>query len=274
MTANPDRILSVESLAVSVEGGRNIVSDVSLDVSSGEIVGLLGASGSGKTTTMNAILGLLPRNLLISAGRIVVDGSVLASSGSDSPAGVRGANMALIPQDPKAALTPVLTVGKQMSVIYETHFGKSKEKARAASIDALEQVHLPNPRRILESYPGELSGGMAQRVAIAIALLLGPRLLIADEPTTGLDLILQLKVLDLLSELVRERSLGMVIVSHDLGVISRYTDRISVMRDGLIVESGPTQSVFASPSHEFTRELIEASTLSGIVTSAEGGNDQ
>lgn len=181
--------------------------------------------------------------------------------GDPAWAQLRGSGIALIPQDPKASLVPVITVGQQMIALHRTHSGSTAAAARRAAEDALARVYLPEPAGVLGSYPHELSGGMAQRVTIAMALMIGPSLLIADEPTTGLDVVLQFSVLELIREAIAEQGTSIILISHDLGVIANYTNRLAVMDDGRVVEEGRTEHVFEAPRHAYTRMLLEASTL-------------
>jgi ABC-type glutathione transport system ATPase component len=263
-----EAMLTVEGLTVRAGDGRGepVVDDVSFEVESGETYGLLGSSGSGKSTTARAILDLLPRGLARTEGRIGALGQELGSMGDPAWAQLRGSGIALIPQDPKASLVPVISVGQQMIALHRRHFGSSADAARRGAEDALERVYLPDSAGVLAAYPHELSGGMAQRVTIAMALMIGPSLLIADEPTTGLDVVLQFSVLELIQEAIAEQGTSIILISHDLGVIANYTNRLAVMDAGRIVEEGPTERVFDAPQHAYTRMLLEASTLDSELT--------
>jgi len=259
-----DALLRVEGLTVGSAGGGTVVDGLDLELARRETLGLLGGSGSGKSTTMRAVMDLLPRGLQRRGGRIVFDGAELTAGGERAWAAVRGRGIALIPQDPKASLVPVARVGPQMVALHRRHHGSGRAAARKAAADALARVRFPDPDAVLAAFPHELSGGMAQRVTIAMALLADPVLLVADEPTTGLDVVLQFSVLQLLQELIADRGMSMILISHDLGVIANYTDRLCVMRDGRIVERGVTAEVFERPAHAYTRELIAATTIEGI----------
>jgi ABC-type glutathione transport system ATPase component len=263
-----DAILTVEGLTVQTADshGDAVVDDVSFEIKPGETYGLLGSSGSGKSTTARAILDLLPRGLARTGGRITALGQELGRPGDPAWAQLRGSGIALIPQDPKASLVPVVTVGQQMIALHRTHRGSGAAEARRAAEEALARVYLSESAGVLGSYPHELSGGMAQRVTIAMALMVGPSLLMADEPTTGLDVVLQFSVLELIQETIAEQGTSIVLISHDLGVIANYTDRVAVMDGGRIVEEGPTERVFDAPGHAYTRMLLEASTLDAELT--------
>lgn len=257
-------LLRVEGLTVVSSAGATVVDDLDLALARRETLGLLGGSGSGKSTTMRAVMDLLPRGLRRQCGCIVFDGEELTASTERAWGRVRGRGIAFIPQDPKASLVPVLKIGPQMVAVDRRHHGSDKATARAAAADALARVRFPDPADVMRAYPHELSGGMAQRVTIAMALLADPVLLVADEPTTGLDVVIQFSVLELLEELIADRGMSMILISHDLGVIANYTDRLCVMHRGRIVERGVTAEVFERPAHEYTRELIAATTIDGI----------
>lgn len=254
-------VLSVEDLTVTAGyGGQPVVDGVSFEVTRGETFGILGSSGSGKSSTARALLDVLPRGLSRTSGRIVFCGRDLTAGTAADWATVRGSEIALIPQDPKASLVPVVTVGSQMVALHRANMASGKHDARAAAREALAQVYLPDPEGVLASYPHELSGGMAQRVTIAMAMMIEPYLLIADEPTTGLDVVLQFSVLELLDELIPERGTSLILISHDLGVIANYANRIAVMHRGRVVEQGETEAVFSKPADDYTAALLAAAT--------------
>lgn len=259
-----DSLLDVQNLYVMSSAGKTLVNDVSLSVARGERVGILGASGSGKSTTMRALFDLLPQGLRRSSGHIELNGKDMTAAPPAEWERARGRGIGLIPQDPKGSLVPVVRIGSQMVALYRAHYPVSQEEARAAAHVALLSVKLADPPSLMRKYPHELSGGMAQRVTIAMALMVAPPLIVADEPTTGLDVILQAEVLNLLKALTSERDTGMLIISHDLGVISTYTDRVYVMNQSRVIESGRTTSVLEAPSDPYTQELVAASALEEI----------
>lgn len=252
------RALRIES---TTNGQEPIVDDVSFAVFPRERYGLVGSSGSGKSTTARAIVDLLPPGLERTAGQIVFDGRELTGRAPSDWARLRGAGIATIPQDARRALVPVVSVGKQASVVYRRHHDCDDKTAHEAVLDMFLRVHLPDPARAARAYPHELSGGMAQRVAIAMALLAEPRLIIADEPTTGLDVMLQFAVLELLCELMEKADMSLLLISHDLAVIANYTTSLAMMHNGCIIESGATREVFESPKDEYTKSLLAAVEL-------------
>jgi peptide/nickel transport system ATP-binding protein len=259
-------LLSVEGLEVTLateQGTGQVLQRVSLSVDGGERIGLVGESGCGKSLTLRAILGILrtpPAS--ISAGRIWFDGQdVLALPQTERDA-LRGTALAMVFQDPMTSLNPVFTVGTQMHDVLlwgDRRVGRSRSGAarRERVREALRLARLPDPDRVMRSYPSMLSGGMRQRVLIALALLNGPRLLLADEPGTALDVTTQDEVLRLLDELVQGGHLAFLLVTHNLGVVRGMTDRVYVMYAGTVVEEGPTASIFAGPLHPYTRALFD-----------------
>jgi ABC-type dipeptide/oligopeptide/nickel transport system ATPase component len=248
-------MLEVNGLSVFYDETQ-ILHDVDLAVSPGEIVGLVGESGSGKTTLGTAVLGLLPPNAHVT-GTISIDGTELTSLRRDALRRLRGPEIGAVFQDAHASLDPAFTVGSQFREMLRAHRPLSRRNADAEAERWLGLVGIPSPRARLGAYPHELSGGMAQRVAIGMALSLEPRLVIADEPTSALDVTIQVQILDLLRDLVRARSAGLLLISHDLGVIAQLCSRVCVMADGRIVEDRPTVDVFASPRHAQTKRLLE-----------------
>jgi len=256
-------ILSVQDLSISF-GDRPphpVVRGVSFDVHPGEVLGLVGESGSGKTVTTLATLGLLPASATITSGRITIGRDDVTGLDDHGFAGIRGRRAGLISQEPMAALDPLFTVGSQLLEVLRYTAAGSRRQRRARAIELLTLVHLPDPQSVLRKYPHELSGGMAQRVVIAIALAGDPELLIADEPTTALDVTVQAGILDLLRELRDERGLAVLFVTHDLAVVADICDRVIVMENGVIVEAGGVSEVFARPRQPYTHELL-ASTPS------------
>jgi peptide/nickel transport system permease protein len=242
----------------------DVVRGITFAINRRETVGLVGESGSGKTMTALAILGLLPSPGTISQGQIVFDGRNLVELDDKKLAQIRGKRIAMISQEPMVALDPSFTIGSQLMAPLRRHRGMSKRQARAEARSLLELVRIPRVDQIMRSYPHQLSGGMAQRVAIAIALTGRPDLLIADEPTTALDVTVQAGILDLLRDLQDQMGMAILLVTHDLGVVADICSRAVVMREGLIVESAGVDELFGQPEHEYTKTLI-GSTPSLVV---------
>jgi peptide/nickel transport system permease protein len=234
------------------------VHDVSFDVARGETVGIVGESGCGKTMTAMSILGLLPNGGEISDGRIVFDGRDLASMTEKQLREIRGKQIALISQEPMVSLNPAFRVGWQLAHCVRIHHGVSRREAERRAVALLERVHLPDPATVARRYPHELSGGMAQRVAIARALSGDPRLLIADEPTTALDVTVQAEILQLLREIQQEQGMAILLVTHDWGVVADICDRTVVMYAGEVVERATVQSMFHEPLHPYTQALLDS----------------
>ncbi len=251
-------MLSIENLTVrfaTPDGEVAAVSDVSLKVAKGECLGIVGESGSGKSQTFMAALGLLATNGR-AAGRVDFSGTDLITASEDALNKVRGNKISMIFQDPMTSLTPHMKVGRQLAEVLQQHRGLSGDDARAQAIAMLKRVHIPEPERRLEMYPHELSGGLRQRVMIAMALMCGPELIIADEPTTALDVTVQAQILDLLRDVKESMHSGIVLITHDLGVIAGLADRVAVMYAGRIVEIGTVREIFADPQHPYTRGLL------------------
>jgi ABC-type dipeptide/oligopeptide/nickel transport system ATPase component/ABC-type dipeptide/oligopeptide/nickel transport system permease subunit len=255
-------LLDVAGLAVGypqADGSvTRVVDNVSLDIRRGEVHGLIGESGSGKTQTAWSVLRLLPAGGEILQGSIRFDGEDLSKVSEAKMRDIRGGRIAYIPQEPMSNLDPSFTIGSQLTEPMRIKLGVSKSEAKARALKLLGQVGIPNPERTFASYPHELSGGMAQRVLIAGAVSCEPALVIADEPTTALDVTIQAEILDLLRELQRELGVTILIVTHNFGVVADLCDRVSVMQKGRIVETGPARAVFADPQHPYTRSLFDA----------------
>jgi peptide/nickel transport system permease protein len=255
-------LLHIEGLAVGypqADGSvTRVVDNVSLDVRRGEVHGLIGESGSGKTQTAWSVLRLLPAGGEILEGSICLDGEDLSRASSAEMRDIRGGRIAYIPQEPMSNLDPSFTIGSQLTEPMRAKLGVSKTEAKARALKLLGQVGIPNPERTFASYPHELSGGMAQRVLIAGAVSCEPDLIIADEPTTALDVTIQAEILDLLRELQHELGVTILIVTHNFGVVADLCDQVSVMQKGRIVETGPTRAIFADPQHPYTRSLFDA----------------
>lgn len=231
---------------------------VSFTVDPGRILGLVGETGAGKSLTAMSIMGLLRPPARIIAGRVRLEGQDLLALDEPALNALRGQRMALIVQSPRTSLDPLRRIGDQLVNLRRTHSRDDTAAARARALAMLGAVGIPDPERRMRAWPHELSGGMAQRVLIAMALMNEPRLLIADEPTTGLDVTVQAQVLDLFRDLVVRNDLGAIIITHDLGVVAHYCDDIAVMFAGTIVEQGPVAAVFADPRHPYTQALIAA----------------
>ena len=251
--------LSVDGLTVHYatrEGALQALRDVALDVPPGQIVGIVGESGCGKSTLINALLQLIPENARIAQGSIRLEGEELIGARARRLRDMRGRDIAVVFQDPMTSLNPVLTIGRQMQDIQYREKRSTAEKRRMAA-EMLGRVGLPDPAAKLDAYPHELSGGQRQRVAIAMAVLMRPRLLIADEPTTALDATLEVQIIELLKELQQEIGCAILFISHHLGVIAELCDRVVVMYAGEAVEEGPVADVFQHPGHPYTAKLIE-----------------
>ncbi|WBB79887.1 dipeptide/oligopeptide/nickel ABC transporter permease/ATP-binding protein [Micromonospora sp. WMMD882] len=257
-----DVLLRVEQLAVRyvAEDGatKTVVRDVSLHVARGEVLGLVGESGSGKSQTSFAILGLLPPEAQVAARQLALGGRSLVGLPEREMQKLRGQRMAYVPQEPMSNLDPSFTVGAQLTKPMRRKLRLSRREATERALGLLDRVGIPDPARTMAAYPHQLSGGMAQRVLIAGAVSCDPELLIADEPTTALDVTVQAEVLELLRDLQRERDMGLILVTHNLGVVADICDRVAVMRDGLVVEQRPVADLFADPRHEYTRMLLDS----------------
>ncbi len=254
-------MLDVGSLTVALPmGGRlvPVLSGVSLALARGESVGLVGESGSGKSMTALAIMGLLPPGARV-AGRIMFDGADLLAADEAQMCALRGRRIAMVFQEPMTALNPLQTIGAQVAEPLRVHERMSRRSAAARAGELLARVGLAPPRATPDLYPHQLSGGQRQRVVIAMALACGPDLLIADEPTTALDVTVQAQVLDLIAGLAADSGMALLLITHDLGVVSQTVDRMLVMYAGRVVEQGPTAEVFAHMAHPYTRALLAAS---------------
>jgi peptide/nickel transport system permease protein len=255
-------LLSIRALRVGYADARGgeteVLRDVDLDVAPGEVLGLVGESGSGKTQTALSALGLLPPGGRVSGGSILIEGAEVVGRGERELRRLRGRVLGYVPQEPMSNLDPCFTVGSQLAEPLRAVHGLGRRQAAERVLDLLRAVEIADPARVARSFPHEISGGMAQRVLIAGAVSCGPRLLIADEPTTALDVSVQAEVLDLLRRLQREQDLGLLLVTHNLGVVADLCDRVAVMRDGVIVETGPVRQILHDPRHPYTRALLDA----------------
>jgi peptide/nickel transport system ATP-binding protein/oligopeptide transport system ATP-binding protein len=239
-------------------GEIHAVNTVSFDLRPGELLGVVGESGSGKSVTMMSLMGLLPSPPAdIRGGQVIFDGNDLLRCSDDHLRSVRGAGIGFIFQDPMTSLNPVFTVGYQIMEPLRRHMGMDKARARQRAQELLELVGIPDAARRLRDYPHQFSGGMRQRVMIAIALACDPKVLIADEPTTALDVTIQAQIIELVRELRTKLGMAIVWITHDLGVVAGIADRVMVMYGGQIVEQGPVKEVFARPQHPYTRALLQ-----------------
>jgi peptide/nickel transport system ATP-binding protein len=250
-------VLTVEDLVVAYDG-KPLLHQVGLQVAAGETVALVGESGCGKSTTALAVAGLLPRNASVS-GRIAFEGRDLVTLTPRERRRLQGNRMGMVFQEPLSSLNPVLRIGEQITEVLREHTALDARARRARALELLEQVRMPRAAQVLDDYPHALSGGQRQRVMIAIAIACSPRLLIADEPTTALDVTTQAGILALLDQLRREMDMGLLLITHDLGVVSEQADRVLVMHAGRVLESAPTAQLFGAPQHAYTRGLLGAS---------------
>ena len=254
-------LLAVEDLRVQFWTARGIVhavNGISFDIASGETLGIVGESGCGKSVTSLAVLGLLARNGRVASGRALFEGRDLIELSDRALRGVRGREIAMIFQDPMTSLNPVLTIGRQIREPLETHFGMNRKDAEARAAELIDRVGIPSATARLRDYPHQFSGGMRQRAMIAIALACKPKLLIADEPTTALDVTIQAQILDLLRELVAEENAALILITHDLGVVAGMCERVNVMYAGMFMETGSADQLFASPRHPYTLGLLQS----------------
>ncbi len=256
-----DPLLEVEGLRIALAGNKttyNAVEEVSFEIGRGEAFGLVGESGCGKSITALAIMGLLRRPLSLAGGRIVLDGEEIQDASAAEMRRLRGKRIAMIFQEPMTALNPLSPVGKQIAEMFVLHEGMGWNEAMDRAEEALRQVRVPSPERRIRDYPHQLSGGMRQRVMIAIALACSPELLVADEPTTALDVSVQAEIIDLMAELCAAKGTAILMISHDLGLVANMCRRVAVMYAGRIVESQVAGAIFAAPRHPYTRGLINS----------------
>ncbi len=255
-------ILKVSDLKVHINSAYGIikaVDGVSFDIQKGEVFGLVGESGSGKSMTALSILKLLPFQANLLSGRILFGGCDIVLLDGEEMRRLRGSKISLVFQEPSSALNPVITAGYQLGEAISAHSpALDPVKVRGMVMDQLEMVHIDDPLRVFKSYPHQLSGGIKQRVMIAMALINSPELVILDEPTTALDVTIQAQILDLLDEIIKLRHLSILFISHDFGVISRMCNRVGVMHHGKIVETGIASDIIRSPKEEYTKTLLES----------------
>jgi peptide/nickel transport system ATP-binding protein len=256
-----DTLLRVRMLTVAfpnAHGPNEVVKSLDFDLARGGALGIVGESGSGKSMTSLAIMGLLPKGAK-RTGSIEFDGTELTALPERAMRSYRGDRIAMIFQDPLSSLNPYYTVGTQIAEAYRSHrSGVTRRQARNVAIEAMERVHISDAARRVDHYPHQFSGGMRQRVMIAMTLSMEPELIIADEPTTALDVTVQAQILDLLAEIRADTGAGLILITHDLAVVSEVTDHIVVMRDGDLVEQGPAERIFTDPQAPYTRMLLDA----------------
>lgn len=254
-------VLSIKGLSIALPVGGDrpfAVEDLSLDLKPKEVLCIVGESGSGKSVTSFATMGLLPAALTPSSGKIVFDGDDLLTMPEQQRAQLRGNRMAMIFQEPMTALHPCYTVGNQIEEVFQAHLNIPRAERKSRALKLLQEVHLPDPERLFHSFPHQLSGGQRQRVMIAMALALDPKLLIADEPTTALDVTTQAQILHLIKQLKNNHDAGILFVTHDFDVVAEIADEVVVMRNGLVVEKGTADEVLNRPQHSYTKALINA----------------
>lgn len=256
-----ETLLAVDRLSVEFRtrmGTVRALENVSFDIQTGEIVGIVGESGSGKSVLAFAIMGILDRAGKITSGRIIFDGTDLLKIKRSQLRQKRGKELSMIFQNPRAALNPIRKVGRQIEDVLQAHTNLAPKQRRERALELLSLVRIPDPSRRYSAYPYELSGGMCQRVTIALALACSPRLAIADEPTTGLDVTTQAAVMDLIVELAAKTHMATLLITHDLELAAQYCDRLAVMHAGHVVETAKTSDLFQSPRHPYTAKLIAA----------------
>lgn len=262
MLSLQDKLLEVTDLTTTFKlQSGSVVSPVdhaSFFVRKGEVVGIVGESGCGKSMTATSIIRLIPPPGKITEGRVLFQGKDVVQMRSQELSALRGAHISTIFQDPLTFLNPVYTIGRQIGETVRLHLGVSKEEAGKRTLEVLDMVKIPAPERVAKSYPFELSGGMRQRVLIAIAMCCNPELIIADEPTTALDVTVQAQILSLLTGLVREKNISMILITHDMGIVADVCDRLYVMYAGQIVESGTLDDIFYRPAHPYTKALLNS----------------
>lgn len=252
-------ILEIQNLSIGFAAkNRVLVEDVSLSVAPGSATALVGESGSGKTLSMLAVMGLLPAGIEVLSGDIRLNGVSLLDLPAKARRRKNGSEIALIPQDAMAALNPTLDIQTQFELVLRSHLQLGTAAAKKRTVELLDQVGIPSPESRLRSYPHEFSGGQRQRVMIALALSCGPKLLIADEPTTALDVTIQQQILDLVARLRGELDMTVLWITHDLGVVAGLADQVAVLRNGRLVESGDVEQIFYRPKHIYTQQLLAA----------------
>jgi ABC-type microcin C transport system duplicated ATPase subunit YejF len=251
-------LLSVENLSVTFNHQQTVVDNISFTINAGETFALVGESGSGKSITALSVLRLLPNNAQIKAHAINLQGDNLIKRAEFELCKIRGKRISLIFQDPMSSLNPVMTIGRQIEEVLKIHFSLSRKDIKIRVLELLQQVEIPAPEQRIKDYPHQLSGGQRQRVMIAIALAGQPDLLIADEPTTSLDVTIQAQILTLLKNIQQQTGMSLWLISHDLALVSTIAERVAVMQNGKIVETGLTKTIFNNPQHPYTQKLLKA----------------
>lgn len=260
-TNKKDSVLEVKNLSVNfrVYGGTvKAVRGINFELKRGETIAIVGESGSGKSVTIRTIMGILTKNAIIESGEILYDGMDLTKITEEDFHKIRGNRIGLIFQDPLSALNPIMKVGKQIVEVLRLSQKMTKEQAKTRAIELMEAVGIPEPANRYNQYPFQFSGGMRQRIVIAIALAGDPEILICDEPTTALDVTIQAKILDLIKKIKKERELSVIFITHDLGVVANIADRVNVMYAGKIVETGTSEEIFFEPAHPYTWALLSS----------------
>ena len=256
MKNNAKKIISIKSLNMEINE-KPILKNVSININQGEMVGLVGESGSGKSVTALSILKLIDENvMLIKSGQILFMDEDLLTKSEKEIQKIRGKDISMIFQEPMTSLNPVFTIGDQINEVHFIHSGISKKKATKLTIDLLDKVGIPYPEISHKKYPHQLSGGQRQRVMIAMALACKPKLLIADEPTTALDVIVQAQILNIINDLRKSLDMSVLLITHDLGVVQDFCDRVYVMYNGKILENSSIEQLFKNPQHQYTRDLL------------------
>jgi oligopeptide transport system ATP-binding protein len=259
--ARSEPLLSVEDLRVQFwtrRGTVHAVNGISFDIAAGETLGIVGESGCGKSVTSLALMGILPRAGRVTGGTAMFGGRDLLRLSDDQLRKIRGREIAMIFQDPMTSLNPVLTIGRQIREPLETHFDMDKAEANKRAAELIDQVGIPSAKARIKDYPHQFSGGMRQRAMIAMALACEPKLLIADEPTTALDVTIQAQILNLLHELVSQRDTALILITHDLGVVAGHCERVNVMYGGMFMETGSADQLFGRPRHPYTLGLLQS----------------
>jgi len=254
-------MIEIKNLHVSfvgAGGSGEVIHGINLQMEAGELLGLVGESGSGKSVTALTVAGLLPKKRTEVSGEILFQGKDLLRCDREEMRKIQGKDIGMVFQEPMTSLDPVMKVGRQVEEALRIHTGLSPQERKARALEIMERVRLPEPERTYEKYPHQLSGGQRQRVMIAAALIANPALLLADEPTTALDVTVQAQIIELLKELNREMGIGILFISHDLHVIKKLCTRVAVMYQGNIVETGPVEEIFCNPREEYTKRLIAA----------------
>ncbi len=254
-------LLEIKNLRTTfstMKGKADAIRGLNLHVEENEILGIVGESGSGKSVTMKSVMGLLPRSAKVTADTLLYKGEDLTQKTEKQLQPYRGKEMAMIFQDPMTALNPLRTIGYHLTEVICRYRNVSKKEAEKIAVEMLRQVGIPSPEARMKQYPHEFSGGMRQRVVISMALCCEPSLLIADEPTTALDVTIQAQILDLLKQLKKDRGMSVVLISHDMGVMANMCDRIAVMYGGVLVEEGTVDEIFYQPKHPYTKDLLRS----------------